>query len=71
MNSLRVPLLPLLAAVLNAAQLSVEPLKGAVGPTPPLIGLKFAPVPRGIAKQLVQPVPKLALVPVNKPSEAG
>ncbi len=68
---LRAPLLPLLAAVLNAAQLSVEPLKGAVGPTPPLIGLKLVPVLRGTAKQLVQLVPKFALVPVNKPSAAG
>ena len=51
---LRVPLEPELAAVLNVVQFRVEALKGAVGPTPALIGLNAPPVPAGMAKQLVQ-----------------
>ncbi len=47
-------------ATLNVVQFNVEALKGVVGPRPPLIGLNDAPVPRGIAKQLVQAVPRVA-----------
>src|SRR5258706_15297525 len=67
---LRVPLVPeLAAAVLNVAQFSCEALNGAVGPRPPLMGLKAVPLPAGMAKQLGQFVPKPALVP--KPLAGG
>src|ERR1700704_2906704 len=62
-NSLRAPLVPELPATLNDAQFSCEALKGAVGPRPPLMGLKAVPLPFGMAKQLLQFVPKLADVP--------
>src|ERR1700682_4020674 len=68
-NSLRVPLVPDFPATLNVAQLCWEALKGAVGPRPPLMGLKAVPLPFGMAKQLAQFVPKLADVP--KPRAAG
>ena len=51
---LRVPLVPLFAAVLKVVQFSCEALNGAVGPIPPLIGLKAVPLPAGMEKQLVQ-----------------
>ena len=62
-NSLRAPLVPEFPATLNDAQFSCEALKGAVGPTPPLMGLKAVPLPAGMAKQLAQLVQKLADVP--------
>ena len=60
MNSLRVPLEPQLAGVFKVAQFMVEALNGANGPSPPLMGLNGAPVPAGMAKQLVHMVPVLA-----------
>src|SRR5678816_1744447 len=66
--TLRVPLGPLFAATLKVVQFRVEALNGAVGPRPPLIGLKAVPVPCGMEKQLAQFVPKAALVP--RPSVA-
>src|SRR5258706_4523802 len=66
---LRVPLVPELAGVLKFVQFSCEALKGAVGPRPPLMGLKAVPLPAGMEKQLAQFVPKLAAVP--KPLDAG
>src|SRR5436305_11262391 len=66
---LRVPLVPELAGVLNVVQFSCEALKGAVGPRPPLMGLKGVPLPLGMEKQLVQFVPTLAAVP--KPLPGG
>src|SRR5260221_7420644 len=66
---LRVPLVPELAGVLNVVQFSCEALNGAVGPRPPLMGLKAVPLPAGMEKQLAQFVPKLAAVP--KPLDAG
>src|SRR5258705_13547117 len=60
---LRVPLVPELAAVLNAPQFNCEALNGAVGPRPPLMGLKAVPLPAGMAKQLAQFVPNPAAVP--------
>ena len=51
---LRVPLVPELAGVLKSVQFSCEALNGAVGPIPPLMGLKAVPLPLGMEKQLVQ-----------------
>src|SRR5437588_8120622 len=50
----------LLPAVANAPQFSVAALPGAVGPTPVAPGLKLAPVPAGIEKQLAQAGPNVA-----------
>src|SRR6266545_4851766 len=63
LNSLRMPFVPVLAATLKLAQLSVAALNGDVGPRPPLMGLKLPPAPPGMAKQLVHSVPIVALVP--------
>src|ERR1700730_7998805 len=57
--SLRAPLVPETAGVLNVDQSSCEALNGAVGPMPPLMGLNAVPLPLGMAKQLVQPVPEV------------
>src|SRR5690349_12461736 len=66
LNSSRRPFAPALPGTLNVLQFRVEPLKGASGPSPPLSAeLKFAPVPRGMAKQLVHAVPKLGFFCAN------
>jgi hypothetical protein len=66
-----VPLLPLFSGVLEVDQFKVDALNGAVGPTPPLIGLNGEPVPRGIAKQFWQEVPRLGDVPWPLVTVAG
>src|SRR5689334_19272394 len=54
----------MLAAMLSGlappVHVMVEALIGASGPTPVAPGAKSRPVPSGIAKQLVQPVPMVA-----------
>ena len=60
---------PKFAAVLKVAQFKVEALKGAVGPRPPWMGLNAVPVPAGIAKQLVQTVPSVAVKPAGAVAE--
>src|SRR5215831_21341997 len=57
LKAFRVPLVPPFAATPNVPQFSVGALKGVVGPTPLAPATKLCPVPCGIAKQFVHPVP--------------